>query len=141
LKDSFPEYVEFANEKGVLVRQPVIYEWQPFQCAHCLMYGHATDLCRKKPQPRQEWRPVQNKNQPSFDGVQPQQQPSSVTNSDPVPTSSRTPAHAQPGQASAPRSPLHAQPVHTLTENRFSPLQAATEVPAPQGPSTSTPYG
>ena len=29
LEGSFPEYVEFFNEKGLLVRQPVKFEWLP----------------------------------------------------------------------------------------------------------------
>lgn len=54
----FPEYVEFANEKEILNRQQVQYEWKPLQCSHCHMYGHLEDQCRRKQPVRQEWRLV-----------------------------------------------------------------------------------
>ncbi|KAJ8422489.1 LOW QUALITY PROTEIN: hypothetical protein Cgig2_000558 [Carnegiea gigantea] len=55
----FPEYVEFANEKDVLIRQQVTYKWQRIKCDHCHMYGHLEDNCRKKQIVRQELRVVQ----------------------------------------------------------------------------------
>ncbi|KAJ8419442.1 hypothetical protein Cgig2_014343 [Carnegiea gigantea] len=48
----------------MLVRQQVQYEWKPIKCAHCLMYGHTEPDCRKKPKPRQEWRPIQRDRTP-----------------------------------------------------------------------------
>ena len=45
---NFPDYIEFANEKDVLIRQKVIYEWLPHKCAHCRMFGHTQESCRKK---------------------------------------------------------------------------------------------
>ena len=39
LEGNFPDYIEFANEKNVLIRQKVIYESLPlncFQCRECL---------------------------------------------------------------------------------------------------------
>ena len=48
LDDEFLEYIEFVNDKDVLIRQSVVYEWKPFKCAHCKMYGHMEDSCRKK---------------------------------------------------------------------------------------------
>ncbi|KAJ8446027.1 LOW QUALITY PROTEIN: hypothetical protein Cgig2_012371 [Carnegiea gigantea] len=59
LSYNFPEYVEFANENDVLIRQQVTYEWQPNKCDHCHMYGHLEDNCRKKQTVRREWRVVQ----------------------------------------------------------------------------------
>ena len=58
LEGNFPEFIEFANEKNVLIRQKVIYEWLPTKCSYCKMYGHTHEICRKKPTPRQEWRVV-----------------------------------------------------------------------------------
>ncbi|KAJ8434397.1 hypothetical protein Cgig2_014244 [Carnegiea gigantea] len=40
IEGPFPESVEFINELGVLVRQPVHYEWVPIKCQHCGMFGH-----------------------------------------------------------------------------------------------------
>ncbi|KAJ8433707.1 hypothetical protein Cgig2_019816 [Carnegiea gigantea] len=52
LKEEFPEYIEFANDKDVLIRQSVLYEWQPIKCKHCHTYGHLEDQCSKKQAPR-----------------------------------------------------------------------------------------
>jgi len=54
LKDEFPEYIEFTNDKDALIKQRVIYEWQPIKFKHCHMYGYLEDHCRKKQAPRQE---------------------------------------------------------------------------------------
>ncbi|KAJ8419947.1 hypothetical protein Cgig2_000901 [Carnegiea gigantea] len=56
LKEEFPAYIEFANDKDVLIRQSVLYEWQPIKCKHCHMYGRLKDQCRKKQAPRKVWR-------------------------------------------------------------------------------------
>jgi len=55
LEGQFPEYIEFANEKGVLLRQKVIYEWPP-NCAQCKMFEHTQEQCRKQDNHRREWR-------------------------------------------------------------------------------------
>ncbi|KAJ8427211.1 hypothetical protein Cgig2_015423 [Carnegiea gigantea] len=57
MEGPFPEYIEFFNEYGTLIRQQVIFEWKPSKCDHCGMFGHLEDACRKK-QPRKEWRPI-----------------------------------------------------------------------------------
>jgi len=59
LEGSFPEYVDFANDKGVLVRPKVVYEWKPVKCKYCHMFGHEMEICRNKRPIRQEWRVVQ----------------------------------------------------------------------------------
>ena len=61
---AFPEFVEFINKHGVLVRQHVRYEWKPIKCPHYLMYRHTEPDYRKKPKPRQEWRPIQRDRTP-----------------------------------------------------------------------------
>ena len=33
LEGSFPDFIEFANEKNVVLRQKVIYEWLPLKCS------------------------------------------------------------------------------------------------------------
>ncbi|KAJ8427154.1 hypothetical protein Cgig2_017245 [Carnegiea gigantea] len=52
-KGPFPKHVDFFNEKGQLIRQPVQYEWLPTKCIHC--------QCRKKII-RKEWRPKESMN-------------------------------------------------------------------------------
>ncbi|KAJ8436750.1 hypothetical protein Cgig2_009724 [Carnegiea gigantea] len=47
LEGQFPEYIEFANEKGVLLRQKVTYEWMPIKCDKRKMFGHTQEQCRK----------------------------------------------------------------------------------------------
>ena len=56
LDGQFPEFIEFANEKGVLIRQMVHYEWLPIKCTYCKMFGHSLEDCRKKNPQRKEWR-------------------------------------------------------------------------------------
>ena len=40
LDGNFSEYIEFANEKDVLIRQRMVYEWLPIKCSHCSMFEH-----------------------------------------------------------------------------------------------------
>ena len=58
LAGEFPDYIEFANENDVIIRQRIVYEWKPNRCNHCQMFGHTQDECRKKEKVRQEWRQV-----------------------------------------------------------------------------------
>lgn len=46
---TLPDKVWFRNEKGALVEQKIIYDWnwKPTLCAFCNKYGHAEDECRK----------------------------------------------------------------------------------------------
>ncbi|KAJ8449648.1 hypothetical protein Cgig2_005670 [Carnegiea gigantea] len=39
----FPEYIEFFNEDGVLLRQHVTYEWIPSKCTHCAINATEDD--------------------------------------------------------------------------------------------------
>ena len=48
LEGQFPEYIEFTNEKNVLIRQKVVYEWMPLKCTYCKMFGHLQENCRKQ---------------------------------------------------------------------------------------------
>lgn len=57
LNSSFPEFIDFVDERGVLVRQSVNYEWRPLKCDTCKMYGHATLDCRNKLGAKWVWRP------------------------------------------------------------------------------------
>jgi len=61
LEGPFPDFVEFFNENGVLIRQQVIFEWRPRKCSHCLMYAHEEVNCRKKEKGRKEWRQISQK--------------------------------------------------------------------------------
>ncbi|KAJ8435470.1 hypothetical protein Cgig2_021103 [Carnegiea gigantea] len=36
----FPDFIEFFNEHGELIRQSIKFEWKPSKCNHCGMYGH-----------------------------------------------------------------------------------------------------
>ncbi|KAJ8437064.1 hypothetical protein Cgig2_025911 [Carnegiea gigantea] len=56
LEGQFPEYIEFANEKGILLRQKVIYEWLPIKCDQCKMFGHTQEQCKKQEKQKKEWR-------------------------------------------------------------------------------------
>ncbi|KAJ8440382.1 LOW QUALITY PROTEIN: hypothetical protein Cgig2_019371 [Carnegiea gigantea] len=58
IEGPFPDYVDFFNEKGQLIRQQVQFEWKPTKCTHCHMLGHTNDICKKKKEIRKEWRPI-----------------------------------------------------------------------------------
>ena len=58
IEGPFPDYIDFFNEAGILIRQPVSYEWIPTKCNHCAMLGHTEDVCKKKRVIRSEWRQV-----------------------------------------------------------------------------------
>lgn len=36
----FPDILQFKNEKGCVVDQPVYYHWKPIICLQCHRYGH-----------------------------------------------------------------------------------------------------
>lgn len=48
LNQKLPELIRFINEKGVLIEQPVHFEWKPLHCEKCKGYGHAMDQCVRK---------------------------------------------------------------------------------------------
>jgi len=54
LDGCFPDYIDFSNEKNVLIRQRVHYEWKPLKCSQCRMFGHIADQCRRKEPQRRE---------------------------------------------------------------------------------------
>jgi len=56
LEGQFPEFIEFPNEKRVLIRQMVHYKWLPIKCTYYKMFGHSLEDCRKKDPQRKEWR-------------------------------------------------------------------------------------
>jgi len=58
IEGPFPDHIEFFNEAGILIRQPVTYEWIPTKCNHCAMLGHTEEVCKKKSVTRIEWRKV-----------------------------------------------------------------------------------
>ena len=58
IEGPFPDYVDFFNEKGQLIRQQVQFEWKPIKCTHCHMLGHTHDVCKKKKDARKEWRSI-----------------------------------------------------------------------------------
>ena len=61
MEEPFPEYVDFFNENGELIRQQVNFEWVLTKCAHSSMFGHTAEVCKKKKNIRTEWRRVQQK--------------------------------------------------------------------------------
>ena len=58
IEGPFPEYVEFFNEMGQLIRQPIQFEWIPSKCSHYNMLGHTSEVCKKKKNSHMEWRSV-----------------------------------------------------------------------------------
>ncbi|KAJ8420679.1 hypothetical protein Cgig2_024212 [Carnegiea gigantea] len=40
--------MKFANERDVIIRQRIVYEWRPTKCTHCKMFGHTHEECKKK---------------------------------------------------------------------------------------------
>ena len=68
----FPEYVDFFNEKGQLICEPVQFEWIPSKCTHCKMLGHTQENCKKKMGARKEWRLVSKPTHTSQDSLKEQ---------------------------------------------------------------------
>ena len=58
LEGDFPDFIEFANEKDVIIRQKVVYEWKPIKCTHSKVFGNIREDCRKLVSHRQDWRAV-----------------------------------------------------------------------------------
>ena len=58
LEGPFHDFIEFANERDVIIRQKIVYEWRPIRRTHCKMFGHTQEDCRKKSNPRKEWRAI-----------------------------------------------------------------------------------
>ena len=48
LDGPFSEYVDYINDRGLLTRQRVKYEWLPLKWNHFTMFGHLEADCRKK---------------------------------------------------------------------------------------------
>lgn len=42
-----PNTISFVNEKGVLMEQPIHYEWRPVVCNRCKKMGHSEKSCFK----------------------------------------------------------------------------------------------
>jgi len=60
LEGPFPDYVDFINDKDIVMREQIKYELMPLKCNHWNMYGHTEMEYIKKAEPRQEWRKVAN---------------------------------------------------------------------------------
>ncbi|XP_074271453.1 uncharacterized protein LOC141595388 [Silene latifolia] len=67
MSQSFPDFIEFKDEKGSVQKVKVEYDWLPITCTQCKGMGHVADQCRKtsdkvkvKPKvvTKQVWRPV-----------------------------------------------------------------------------------
>ena len=119
LANDFPKYVEFTNDKDVLIRQSMVYEWKPFKCCHCMMFGHQEDGCRRKHRIRQEWRPIQ----------------STVPSNKPIPSTSQAPDEEGFVNVTRRNTVSHLQstePVATPTVNHFSVLLNMENNPSAQ---------
>ncbi|XP_074300402.1 uncharacterized protein LOC141631661 [Silene latifolia] len=55
---SLPNYVEFVDEMGHLVKQQVFYKWKLVICATCTWIGHETGVYKKQ-KPKKVQKPVQ----------------------------------------------------------------------------------
>ncbi|XP_056685451.1 uncharacterized protein [Spinacia oleracea] len=78
LGQTCPKLIQFVNEKGDLVDQPMEYDWLPTICSHCKGLGHESRVCSKlqKPPQKKVCRPktVQQVKEPTLNptgGVQP----------------------------------------------------------------------
>ena len=154
----FPEHIDFFNEEGILIRQPVTYEWIPTKCTHCAMLGHTEEVCKKKGTTRTEWRRVQNPkatNQPARSLHTEQQprpnaatRPSEVTNPEDIEEPSQV-EHSEPfitvAKGASPKRPnnsLTGPAAAASFSNRFNALidDHILEMPAEEDLNPS-PYG
>jgi len=47
LNGNFPDSITFVDKKGLVIEQPVEFQWKPLKSAKCSMYGHLEADCRK----------------------------------------------------------------------------------------------
>ena len=106
------DFIKFFNDNEVLIRQQVVYEWKPLKCAHCHMFGHEKQICKKKGGVRQEWRRVQSANPPPNLNIDPSPNQQRI----PGENEGYNPAHkrAIAGQTSQVRQPVQASHRNTL---------------------------
>ena len=129
LDGSFPEYVEFFNEKDILVRQPVKFEWLPTKCSFCGMFDHLVDVCRKKQASKKVWRRVEK-----VQGPPSASQPSLQTVINPTENNTTMPDHdplvfTLVTKKSAARTSTLQSESPTPASNSFHLLQSTLEVP------------
>ncbi|MCD9644843.1 hypothetical protein HAX54_033355, partial [Datura stramonium] len=43
-----PYEMRFRNKKGIVISQPITYDWKSTLCKHCSNYGHDESVCRLK---------------------------------------------------------------------------------------------
>ncbi|KAJ8426671.1 hypothetical protein Cgig2_030090 [Carnegiea gigantea] len=48
LDGTFPDYVDFITDKGIVTKQRVKYEWRPLKRSHCNTFAHFKSDCRKR---------------------------------------------------------------------------------------------
>lgn len=46
---TYPEKVQFKNERGIVVDQEVYYPWKPVMCKICNGCGHVQSDCVRQP--------------------------------------------------------------------------------------------
>lgn len=142
LDGSFPESVEFFNEKDVLIRQPVKFEWLRTKCSFCGMFGHLEQVCRKKSAPKKAWRRVEQGQDTGVSNPPIQRQQNSATvlpNPYQKDCTQNKGIAASPNQdtsvfipvtrKSAARMGSQQSIPHTMAYNSFHLLQSGTESP------------
>jgi len=129
IEGPFPEHIEFFNEEGILIRQPVTYEWIPTKCTHCAMLGHTEDICKKKRVIRTEWRQVlQPRAQTQSSKDQPTEVQSGSPTAPPPLVVQSHPTHQQSKDTAS--EAVHSEEFTTVTRGR-SPKMSYVSPPSP----------
>lgn len=55
------DHVKIVCEEGKIMKQKVLYDWQPQRCDLCLCFGHTNSQCPKHPKIMQVWRVKEKK--------------------------------------------------------------------------------
>ena len=66
----FPDTIDFINDYGVLVKQRIKFEWKPINCNQCHLIVHEGKECRRKQEPRKEWRVINRQRPDPSEGTQ-----------------------------------------------------------------------
>ncbi|XP_062114202.1 uncharacterized protein LOC133825252 [Humulus lupulus] len=65
IAETLPQYINYLNERGQVMEQPIEYEWLPTKCSNCKKLGHTVSTCKFVSEVA--WRKKESKSKPKID--------------------------------------------------------------------------